>query len=60
MKEKFFPSNTALLTLISACSIVAIFMGLRMVFGMFTDFFVKDLQCTITEFGLAIAESTET
>ncbi len=54
MKEKFFPSNTALLTLISACLIVAIFMGLRMVFGMFTDFFVKDLQCTITEFGLAI------
>ena len=25
-----------------------------MVFGLFTDFFVKDLQCTITEFGLAI------
>ena len=54
MREKFFPNNTALFTLISACLIVAIFMGLRMVFGMFTDFFVKDLQCTITEFGLAI------
>ena len=54
MKKKFFPSNTAFLTLISACLIVAIFMGLRMVFGMFTDFFVEDLQCTITEFGLAI------
>ena len=54
MREKFFPNNTALFTLISACFIVAIFMGLRMVFGMFTDFFVKDLQCTITEFGLAI------
>tara|TARA_B110001452_G_scaffold189268_1_gene159501 strand:- start:150 stop:488 length:339 start_codon:yes stop_codon:yes gene_type:complete len=53
-KEKFFPSNTAFLTLISACLIVAVFMGLRMVFGMFTDFFVEDLQCTITEFGLAI------
>ena len=53
-KEKFFPSNVAFITLISACSIVAIFMGLRMVFGMFTDFFVEDLQCTITEFGLAI------
>ena len=54
IKEKFFPTNTALFTLISACLIVAIFMGLRMVFGLFTDFFVKDLQCTITEFGLAI------
>ena len=53
-KEKFFPSNVAFITLISACFIVAIFMGLRMVFGLFTDFFVKDLQCTITEFGLAI------
>ena len=53
-KEKFFPSNTALFTLISACLIVAIFMGLRMVFGLFTDFFVEDLQCTVTQFGLAI------
>ena len=54
IKENFFPTKAALITLISACSIVAIFMGLRMVFGLFTDFFVKDLQCTITEFGLAI------
>ena len=54
MKEKFFPSNTALYTLISACLIVAVFMGLRMVFGLFTDFFVEDLQCTVTQFGLAI------
>ena len=52
--ESFFPTRTSLFTLISACLIVAIFMGLRMVFGMFTDFFVEDLQCTITEFGLAI------
>jgi len=53
-KEKFFPSNAALFTLISACAIVAVFMGLRMVFGLFTDFFVEDLQCTVTQFGLAI------
>ena len=53
-KEKFFPNQVALMTLISACLIVAVFMGLRMVFGLFTDFFVKDFQCTITEFGLAI------
>ena len=54
IKEKFFPSNAALFTLISACLIVAVFMGLRMVFGLFTDFFVEDLQCTVTQFGLAI------
>ena len=54
MKEKFFPTNAALFTVISACLIVAIFMGLRMVFGLFTDFFVEDLQCTVTQFGLAI------
>ena len=54
MRENFFPSKVAFITLISACFIVAIFMGLRMVFGLFTDFFVKDLQCTVTEFGLAI------
>ena len=54
IKDKFFPTNAALFALISACFIVAIFMGLRMVFGLFTDFFVNDLQCTITEFGLAI------
>ena len=54
IKENFFPSRVAFITLISACLIVAVSMGLRMVFGLFTDFFVKDLQCTITEFGLAI------
>jgi len=29
-------------------------MGLRQTFGLFSDFFVNDLQCTITQFGLAI------
>ncbi len=29
-------------------------MGLRQTFGLFSDFFVEDLQCTITQFGLAI------
>ena len=54
MREKFFPNNAALFTLISACLIVAVFMGLRQTFGLFSDFFVKDLQCTVTQFGLAI------
>ena len=54
IKEKFFPSKLALITLLSACGIVAISMGLRQTFGLFSDFFVKDLQCTITQFGFAI------
>ncbi len=54
IKEKFFPNKLALITLLSACGIVAVSMGLRQTFGLFSDFFVKDLQSTITEFGLAI------
>ena len=53
IKEKFFPSKLALITLLSACGIVAVSMGLRQTFGLFSDFFVKDLQSTVTEFGLA-------
>ena len=54
MKDKFFQNNLALITLLSACGIVAISMGLRQTFGLFSDFFVRDLECTITQFGLAI------
>jgi len=54
MKEKFFRNKLALITLLSACGVVAISMGLRQTFGLFSDFFVKNLQCTITQFGFAI------
>jgi len=54
IKEKFFPSKLALITLLSACGIVAVSMGLRLTFGLFSDFFIKDLQSTVTQFGLAI------
>ena len=54
IKEKFFPNKLALITLLSACGVVAISMGLRQTFGLFSDFFVKDLQSTVTQFGLAI------
>jgi len=54
IKEKFFQNKVALITLLSACGIVAVSMGLRQTFGLFSDFFVKDLQCTVTQFGLAI------
>ena len=54
IKERFFPNKLALITLLSACGVVAISMGLRQTFGLFSDFFVKDLQSTVTQFGLAI------
>ena len=54
IKEKFFPSTLAIITLLSACGIVAISMGIRQTFGLFSDVFVKDLQSTVTQFGLAI------
>jgi len=54
IKENFFQNKIALITLLSACGIVAVSMGLRQTFGLFSDFFVQDLQCTITQFGLAI------
>jgi len=54
IKETFFPSKLALITLLSACGIVAVSMGLRQTFGLFSDFFIKDLQSTATQFGLAI------
>ena len=53
-REKFFRNRLALITLLSACGIVAVSMGLRQTFGLFSDFFVRDLQATVTEFGLAI------
>ena len=54
MTERFFQNKLALITLLSACGIVAVSMGIRQTFGLFSDFFVKDLQCTVTQFGLAI------
>ena len=54
IKESFFPNKLALITTVSACLVVSVSMGLRQIFGLFSDFFVEDLQCTITQFGLAI------
>jgi MFS family permease len=52
--EKFIKNNTALITLITACLVVLISLGVRQVFGMFFIDFNKDLGITNTEFGLAI------
>ena len=52
--EKFIKNNTALITLIAACLVVLISLGVRQVFGMFFIDFNKDLGISNTEFGLAI------
>ena len=52
--EKFFKSNTALITLIAACLVVLISLSVRQVFGMFFVDFNNDLGISNTEFGLAI------
>ena len=53
-REKFFRNRLALITLLSACGIVAVSMGLRQTFGLFSDVFVRDLETTVIDFGLAI------
>jgi MFS family permease len=52
--EKFFKSNTALITLIAACGVVLISLGVRQTFGLFFNDFQRDLGVSITESGLAI------
>jgi len=51
---KFFPNKTALIVLLSACSIILISMGLRQTFGLFFKAFEEGIGSTRTEFGLAI------
>jgi MFS family permease len=52
--EKFIKNNTALITLIAACLVVLISLGVRQVFGMFFMDFKNNLNVSITESGLAI------
>jgi MFS family permease len=52
--EKFIPNKFALITLFSACAVILVSMGLRQTFGLFFSAFEQDLNCTRTEFGLAI------
>ena len=54
MSEKFIPNKLALITLIAASSAILVSMGLRQTFGLFFSAFEQDLNCTRTEFGLAI------
>jgi len=54
MSEKFIPNKLALITLIAASAAILVSMGLRQTFGLFFSAFEEGLNCTRTEFGLAI------
>ena len=53
-KEKFFRNKTALVTLIAACLVVLISLGVRQTFGLFFMDFKEDLGISLTEAGLSI------
>ncbi len=52
--EKFIKNNTALVTLIAACGVVLISLGVRQTFGLFFMDFKNSLNISITQSGLAI------
>ena len=52
--EKFIKNKTVLATLISACAIVIISLGIRQTFGMFYFDFSVDLGITLSQFGFAL------
>ncbi|MDC3226370.1 MFS transporter [Candidatus Pelagibacter sp.] len=52
--EKFIKNKTVLITLISACAIVIISLGIRQTFGMFYFDFSTDLGITLSQFGFAL------
>ena len=54
IQKNFIPNKTALTTLIAACLVVIISLGIRQTFGLFFVDFEIDLGCTQTEFGFAM------
>ena len=52
--EKFIKNKTVLITLVSACVIVIISLGIRQTFGMFYFDFSTDLGITLSQFGFAL------
>ena len=52
--DKFFQSRTAMITLIAACLVVLISLGVRQVFGLFFTDFKNDLGVSLTQAGLSI------
>ena len=55
MSKKFFPNKIALFTLVAACFVVNVSMGVRQTFGLFSNNFEIDCGISNTEFGLAVA-----
>ena len=54
IKKDFFPNKAAFVTLIAACLVVIISLGIRQTFGLFFFGFEVDLCCTQTDFGFAM------
>ena len=52
--DKFIRNRTALITLIAACLVVLISLGVRQVFGLFFTDFKNDLGVSLTQAGLSI------
>ena len=52
--EKFIKNKTVLVTLVAACLIVIISLGIRQTFGMFYFDFSTDLGITLSQFGFAL------
>lgn len=52
--DKFFSSRAALVTLIAACAVVVISVGIRQTFGLFYFDFETDLNVSMTDFGFAM------
>ena len=52
--EKFIKNKTVLTTLVAACLIVIISLGIRQTFGMFYFDFSTDLGITLSQFGFAL------
>ena len=52
--KKFFRNKTALVTLIAACLVVLVSLGVRQTFGMFFTDFKNDLGISLTESGFSI------
>jgi len=54
IKKDFFPNKAAFVTLIAACLVVILSLGIRQTFGLFFFDFEVDLGCTQTDFGFAM------
>ena len=52
--EKFFQSRAAIITLIAACGVVLISLGIRQTFGLLFPDFKNDLGISMTDAGLAV------